>query len=94
MNSCTLVLRSLIAYVYYAVLHLVSNRIVCNPNISHYTAHAQNLAIPEYSYLRFLQRTGHPFDLTKVRLQTAPAGTYTGALDVVKQTLARDGVKG
>lgn len=39
-------------------------------------------------------RTGHPFDLTKVRLQTAPAGTYTGALDVVKKTLARDGLKG
>jgi hypothetical protein len=39
-------------------------------------------------------KQGHPFDLTKVRLQTAPAGTYTGALDVVKKTLARDGVKG
>lgn len=37
---------------------------------------------------------GHPFDLTKVRLQTAAPGTYTGALDVVKKTLARDGVKG
>ncbi|KAF8319187.1 mitochondrial carrier domain-containing protein [Cantharellus anzutake] len=37
---------------------------------------------------------GHPFDLTKVRLQTAPQGTYTGAIDVVKQTLARDGLKG
>jgi len=37
---------------------------------------------------------GHPFDLTKTRLQTAPSGTYTGALDVVKKTLARDGVKG
>lgn len=37
---------------------------------------------------------GHPFDLTKTRLQTAPAGTYTGAVDVVKQALARDGVKG
>ncbi|CAE6474078.1 unnamed protein product [Rhizoctonia solani] len=37
---------------------------------------------------------GHPFDLTKTRLQTAPAGAYTGALDVVKKTLARDGVKG
>ncbi|KAG8682785.1 carnitine transporter [Ceratobasidium sp. 395] len=37
---------------------------------------------------------GHPFDLTKTRLQTAPAGTYTGALDVVKKTLARDGVRG
>jgi len=37
---------------------------------------------------------GHPFDLTKVRLQTAPAGTYNGAMDVVRKTLARDGVKG
>ncbi|ELU42586.1 carnitine/acyl carnitine carrier [Rhizoctonia solani AG-1 IA] len=37
---------------------------------------------------------GHPFDLTKTRLQTAPEGAYTGALDVVKKTLARDGVKG
>ncbi|POY74725.1 hypothetical protein BMF94_2201, partial [Rhodotorula taiwanensis] len=37
---------------------------------------------------------GQPFDLTKVRLQTAAPGQYTGALDVVKQTLARDGVKG
>jgi len=37
---------------------------------------------------------GHPFDLTKVRLQTAPKGTYTGAIDVVKKTLARDGIKG
>jgi hypothetical protein len=37
---------------------------------------------------------GHPFDLTKVRLQTAAPGTYTGALDVVKKTLAKDGVRG
>ncbi|KAJ3760700.1 mitochondrial carrier domain-containing protein, partial [Lentinula raphanica] len=37
---------------------------------------------------------GHPFDLTKTRLQTAPTGTYTGAIDVVKKTLARDGVFG
>ncbi|KIK70825.1 hypothetical protein GYMLUDRAFT_149538 [Collybiopsis luxurians FD-317 M1] len=37
---------------------------------------------------------GHPFDLTKTRLQTAPSGVYTGALDVVKKTLARDGVSG
>ncbi|EEB97736.1 hypothetical protein MPER_02881, partial [Moniliophthora perniciosa FA553] len=36
----------------------------------------------------------HPFDLTKTRLQTAPPGTYTGALDVVKKALARDGVSG
>jgi hypothetical protein len=37
---------------------------------------------------------GHPFDLTKTRLQTAAPGSYTGAIDVVKKTLARDGVKG
>jgi len=37
---------------------------------------------------------GHPFDLTKTRLQTAPPGAYTGAVDVVKKTLARDGVRG
>ncbi|KAJ3490545.1 hypothetical protein NLI96_g1332 [Meripilus lineatus] len=37
---------------------------------------------------------GHPFDLTKTRLQTAAPGTYTGAIDVVKQTVARDGATG
>ncbi|KAF5385520.1 hypothetical protein D9757_005415 [Collybiopsis confluens] len=37
---------------------------------------------------------GHPFDLTKTRLQTAPSGTYTGAIDVVKKALARDGLSG
>ena len=37
---------------------------------------------------------GQPFDLTKTRLQTAPAGTYTGGLDVVKKTLATDGIRG
>lgn len=37
---------------------------------------------------------GQPFDLTKVRLQTAAPGQYTGAMDVVKQTMARDGVRG
>lgn len=37
---------------------------------------------------------GHPFDLTKTRLQTAAPGTYKGALDVVRKTLARDGVTG
>ncbi|KAJ7654976.1 mitochondrial carrier domain-containing protein [Mycena polygramma] len=37
---------------------------------------------------------GHPFDLTKTRLQTAPAGVYTGAIDVVKKTIAKDGVTG
>jgi len=37
---------------------------------------------------------GHPFDLTKTRLQTAAPGTYTGAIDVVKKTIAKDGVTG
>ncbi|THV05993.1 hypothetical protein K435DRAFT_826091 [Dendrothele bispora CBS 962.96] len=37
---------------------------------------------------------GHPFDLTKTRLQTAAPGTYTGAIDVVKRTLAKDGLSG
>ncbi|KAF8640403.1 hypothetical protein AX17_000072 [Amanita inopinata Kibby_2008] len=37
---------------------------------------------------------GHPFDLTKTRLQTASLGTYTGSIDVVKKTLARDGLTG
>lgn len=37
---------------------------------------------------------GHPFDLTKTRLQTAKDGTYTGGLDVVRKTLKADGLKG
>lgn len=37
---------------------------------------------------------GHPFDLIKVRLQTAAKGEYTGALDVFKKALAKDGVRG
>jgi solute carrier family 25 (mitochondrial carnitine/acylcarnitine transporter), member 20/29 len=36
---------------------------------------------------------GHPFDLVKVRLQTAEKGVYTGALDVVKKSIARDGIR-
>ena len=35
---------------------------------------------------------GHPFDLVKVRLQTAEKGVYTGALDVVRRTIAREGL--
>lgn len=34
---------------------------------------------------------GHPFDLVKVRLQTSAPGTYNGAFDVVKKTIAHDG---
>lgn len=37
---------------------------------------------------------GHPFDLAKTRLQTAAPGQYTGMVDVMKKTLARDGIKG
>ena len=35
---------------------------------------------------------GHPFDLVKVRLQTAEKGVYSGAMDVVRRTIAREGV--
>ncbi|KAI9847582.1 MAG: carnitine transporter [Sclerophora amabilis] len=35
---------------------------------------------------------GHPFDLVKVRLQTAEKGVYNGAIDVVKRTVAREGL--
>lgn len=35
---------------------------------------------------------GHPFDLVKVRLQTAEKGVYNGAFDVVKRTIAREGL--
>ncbi|KAE8354022.1 mitochondrial carrier domain-containing protein [Aspergillus coremiiformis] len=35
---------------------------------------------------------GHPFDLVKVRLQTAEKGVYAGAMDVVKRTVAREGL--
>ncbi len=35
---------------------------------------------------------GHPFDLVKVRLQTAEKGVYSGAIDVVRRTIAREGL--
>ena len=35
---------------------------------------------------------GHPFDLVKVRLQTADKGVYNGAVDVVRKTVAREGL--
>ncbi|KAL4940423.1 hypothetical protein BDV06DRAFT_196611 [Aspergillus oleicola] len=35
---------------------------------------------------------GHPFDLVKVRMQTAAPGLYSGAIDVVKKTIAREGL--
>lgn len=37
---------------------------------------------------------GQPFDTVKVRVQSAPEGTYKGAMDVVKQLLANEGPKG
>ena len=36
---------------------------------------------------------GHPFDLVKVRMQTAEKGVYTGAIDVVRKTIAREGLR-
>lgn len=36
---------------------------------------------------------GHPFDLVKVRLQTAERGVYSSAVDVVRKSVARDGLK-
>lgn len=35
---------------------------------------------------------GHPFDLVKVRLQTAEKGVYSSAIDVVKKSVAKDGL--
>ena len=35
---------------------------------------------------------GHPFDLVKVRLQTTEKGVYNGAMDVVRKTIAREGL--
>jgi len=37
---------------------------------------------------------GHPLDTMKVRLQTAPKGTYTGMVDCFKKTIKADGVLG
>lgn len=37
---------------------------------------------------------GQPFDTVKVRLQSAPEGTYNGAGDVIKKLLANEGPKG
>ncbi len=36
---------------------------------------------------------GHPFDLVKVRLQTAERGVYSSALDVVRKGIAKDGLR-
>ena len=36
---------------------------------------------------------GHPFDLVKVRLQTSERGVYTGAIDVVRKAVAREGLR-
>ncbi|KAI9663304.1 MAG: carnitine transporter [Alyxoria varia] len=40
----------------------------------------------------FCVLVGHPFDLIKVRLQTAERGVYSGALDVARKTVAREGL--
>jgi len=36
---------------------------------------------------------GHPFDLVKVRLQTAERGVYKSAIDVVRKSVAKDGMR-
>ncbi|KAI0184769.1 mitochondrial carrier domain-containing protein [Xylaria flabelliformis] len=36
---------------------------------------------------------GHPFDLVKVRMQTAEKGVYSSAVDVVRKSIARDGLR-
>ncbi|XXG99491.1 mannosyltransferase [Hypoxylon texense] len=36
---------------------------------------------------------GHPFDLVKVRLQTADKGVYSSAIDVVRKSVAKDGLR-
>lgn len=35
---------------------------------------------------------GHPFYLVKVRLQTAERGVYSSAIDVVRRSVAKDGL--
>lgn len=37
---------------------------------------------------------GQPFDTVKVRLQSAPEGVYSGAVDVVKKLVANEGLGG
>ena len=36
----------------------------------------------------------HPFDLVKVRLQTAHEGAYAGPLQCAQRTLSEEGVRG
>jgi solute carrier family 25 carnitine/acylcarnitine transporter 20/29 len=36
---------------------------------------------------------GHPFDLVKVRLQTADKGVYSSAIDVVRRSVGKDGLR-
>jgi len=36
---------------------------------------------------------GHPFDLIKVRLQTADRGVYKGAIDALTKSVAKDGLR-
>lgn len=65
-------------------------------------ADAEEVAAKSFSGLRSLAAggfggvcaviVGHPFDLAKVRLQTAEAGVYKGAIDVVTKSIAKDGL--
>lgn len=67
------------------------------------TADAKKAAASGLSQLRSLAAggfggvcavvVGHPFDLVKVRLQTAEKGVYSSALDVVRKSVAKDGLR-
>jgi solute carrier family 25 carnitine/acylcarnitine transporter 20/29 len=66
-------------------------------------ADAKAVAVKSFAQLRSLAAgafggvcaviVGHPFDLVKVRLQTAEKGVYSGAIDVVRKSIARDGLR-
>lgn len=66
-------------------------------------ADAKEVAVKSFAQLRSLAAggfggvcavvVGHPFDLVKVRLQTAENGVYSSALDVLRKGIARDGLR-
>lgn len=61
--------------------------------VSLLSSSVRSVRLAAFIHTHYIQ-PGHPFDLTKTRLQTAERGVYSGAVDVVKKTLARDGFSG
>jgi solute carrier family 25 carnitine/acylcarnitine transporter 20/29 len=53
-----------------------------------------HLKLVGLTFSNILLLVGQPFDLTKTRLQTAQPGQYSGTMDVVRRTFAKDGVSG